>query len=594
MNIQQLRPRHTRPISVRHLLERVARAWPHPATVVRGDAQTCVTSVSLDSNDISNGDVFVAVPGARRHGAEFAAAAFARGAAAVITDQTGVDLLNADADFFTTYPQAVLIMTEDVRAYAGHAAAAVWDYPHRRLRCVGITGTNGKTTTSHLLAHALETLHGPTLLIGTAGITLKTDHVSSERTSVEAPLLHRLLAWAVENGARSAVMEVSSHALVLHRIAGIHFEAVAFLNLQRDHLDFHSTMEEYFAAKASLFSRRWTDRAVVCVDDQWGQKLATQLAGTDLPALTVCTRTRPAATLDSNDPAVTQHSADVTVEAVTINVADGGSDFTVTVAGQALDEHCPLPGVINVQNQVVALATLTAMGFESAACARLLAESTPVPGRMEVIARRQADTPLVIVDFAHTSDALTLACAALDPVTEGKLWCVFGATGERDEGKRPLMGQAAASSADVVIITDDDVYGEDPAQIRAQVAAGIIAGERSDQPWRVEVLWEDNDRAHAITLAVCGARPEDTVLIAGRGHETIQTIGGQRIELDDRECARQALTRRRRDGWAGVLPQRAKAHQGGEGVRLQSAPKTWEDSMSPTFAGETESTRKHP
>ncbi len=589
MNIRQLRPSSPHPISVADLITKVRKRAGLEATVARGSDQTPVTSVSLDSHDVVAGEAFVALPGARRHGAQFTPSAFESGAVAVITDEDGLAQLIADPRFFTDHPLAVVVLTEDVRRYAGYAAAAVWDYPHEQLRTVGITGTNGKTTTSHFLAHALEELAGTTLLIGTAGITLGQVHVESERTSVEAPVLHRLLAWAVENGARSVVMEVSSHALVLHRVAGMHFDAVAFLNLQRDHLDFHSTMEEYFAAKASLFAANRAQRAVVCIDDQWGEKLLQQIRGSgQLPTMAVATRP---ALGDGENP-----QADLSVADIKIDAASGGTDFTVHYQARSVALHCPLPGVINVQNQVIALGILIGLGFSASDCAQLLGKCPPVPGRMEVVTKRSDADPLVIVDFAHTSDALTLACAALDPVTPGRLWCLFGATGERDGGKRPLMGQAAAQAADVVIITDDDVYGEDPAQIRAQVAAGIeqVGGDQPAPEWRVEVLWEDDDRAHAIELAVVGAGAQDTVLIAGRGHETIQTVGERAIELDDRDCARQALQLRHLQGEQPQLLERAKAHLHAGRVRLQSAPKTWEDRVSPKSLDQTESMRKHP
>lgn len=588
MKISQLRPRTSNPLAVGDLIAAVSGRHGLKARIVHGGAHVMVSSVSLDSQDVVRGELFVAVPGLHRHGVEYAPAAFEKGAVAVVTDADGVARLRRNSDFFHAYPEAVVIEAEQVRRYAGCAAAAYWGYPHQQLTSVGITGTNGKTTTAHFLAHALEALAGPTLLIGTAGITLGAVHVESERTSVEAPVLHRLLAWAVEQGAHSVVMEVSSHAVVLHRIAGMYFDAVAFLNLQRDHLDFHSTMEEYFTAKASLFSPHWAQRAAVCVDDQWGQQLLRQIrqAG-QLPTLAVSTHTGE-----------TSQPAEMVVRGLKINPHSGGTDFSVLYQGGELTSHCSLPGVINIQNQAIALAVLVTLNFTAAECARLLEQCPPVPGRMEVVAKRGPNTPLVIVDFAHTSDALTLACAALDPVTPGRLWCLFGATGERDGGKRPLMGQAAAQAADVVIITDDDVYGEDPAQIRAQVAAGInppTHGETAGaDSWRVEVAWEDDDRVHAINLAVLGADAQDTVLIAGRGHETIQTVGEKAIELDDRVCARQALRRRHRGGAQPQLLERAKAHLHGTSVRLQCAPKTWEDRVSPKSVDETESMRKNP
>ncbi|WP_297556449.1 UDP-N-acetylmuramoyl-L-alanyl-D-glutamate--2,6-diaminopimelate ligase [uncultured Actinomyces sp.] len=534
--LKDLRPSSVTGISAHQL----ARALD--TTVHSGPAETLITGVTLDSTDVQPGDLFVAIPGFKRHGAEFAAKAIAAGAVAVVTDAAGISMLAGMEDI-------AMLRVSNPRVFAGLAAALVYGNPGKSMRVVGITGTNGKTTTAHFVHHVLAALSGPTLLIGTVGVSLGEVHVSSARTSLEAPVLHRVLAWALERGAQNVVMEVSSHALSLHRVAGLKFDVSAFLNLQRDHLDFHKTMESYFEAKASLFAADFSKRAVICIDDGWGERLAQMVR---IPTVTVATKS----------------AADWQVVSHSLNQKDAGTDVTIRAGEADLRLHCPLPGMINVQNELTALAVLVSLGFEASSVCEELARTPGVPGRMEVVAERSSSTPLVIVDFAHTADAIKSACAALDPVTPGSLWILFGATGERDRGKRPVMGAAALSSADYVVLTDDDIYGEDPAQIRAEVAAGFagIAG-------RARSAWESDDRKSAIHEAVLAASPDDTVLIAGRGHETIQMVGEKAHVLDDRVEARVAVSKRSVQNQLGEV--------GGEEKtacpKLRTISKTWED-----------------
>lgn len=531
-----LRPETTPSVPLEQLVNVVS------GTIVQAGPE--VSGVTLDSKDVTKGDIFVGIPGKNRHGAEFAKAAIAAGAVAVASDSSGLEIIGK-AD-----PGIGLIEVENPRVWAGLAAAEVWDHPDYDLTTIGITGTNGKTTTSYFIHHALSEIEGLTLLIGTVGVTLGDVHAPSDRTSLEAPVLHRILAWAREKGARNVVMEVSSHALELHRVAGLRFDMVGFLNLQRDHLDYHGTMEDYYAAKAKLFDPDRAVSGVVCVDDQWGRRLAEEAA---IPIETVATE-------DAADWSVAFHA---------MNSKDAGTDLEVAGPRRTLAMHCPMPGIINVQNQMVALAVLAGLGFPSKEVAHYLSETPQVPGRMEVIAKRDPETPLVIVDFAHTPDAMASACSALDPVTPGRLWCLFGATGDRDRGKRPMMAQVAAAHSDVVILTDDDIYSEDPAAIRAEVATGF-----TDDGMRAKQLWEDDDRAHAIRAAILGADHEDTILLAGRGHETTQRIGDDPHPLDDRQEAREAVQARaispdydvtECDEPSGVRP------------KLRKIPKTWED-----------------
>ncbi|MDO5034363.1 MAG: UDP-N-acetylmuramoyl-L-alanyl-D-glutamate--2,6-diaminopimelate ligase [Actinomycetaceae bacterium] len=529
--LKDLRPKNVRGVLVEDFVRGLS------ARVVRADSNTQILGVTLDSADVAAGDLFVAIPGFKRHGAEFAKQAVSAGAVAVVSDRVGVEIASK-------IPGIALIEVEDPRSFAGLAAAKVYGNPGAHLNVVGVTGTNGKTTTTHFIHHVLTEMSGPTLLIGTVGVKFGDTHASSVRTSVEAPVLHRILAWALEAGAKNVVMEVSSHAMSLHRVAGLTFDVAAFLNLQRDHLDFHKTMESYFEAKSLLFKPETAKKAVICTDDDWGKKLAARV---QIPSQTVSTTAQ----------------ADWQVESHSLNEEDAGTDVTVDFEGLKVQMHCTLPGMINVQNQLTALAILTQLGFAPEQVSAELGRTPGVPGRMEVVSKRSDVNPLVIVDFAHTPDALASACAALDPVTPGNLWLLFGATGDRDRGKRPVMGEVASSSADVVILTDDDIYSEDPAQIRAEVAAGFTRS-------RAKALLESDDRANAIRQAVVGASARDTVLIAGRGHETVQMIGDTAHELDDRVEARAALLLRTGANGLAKLP-------GGAASQVRTVLKTWED-----------------
>lgn len=537
LTIGDLRPSSTPAVS----LAEVARvAGGH--VICEGRA---VTGVAIVSQDISAGDLFVAVAGLKSHGARFASAAVDRGAKAILTDAAGVAVVRSIDD------SVGIVQVDDPRAVAGVVAAHIYGNPSQSLMTVGVTGTNGKTTTAHFIRHFCEKQVGPTLLVGTVGVSFESVHVESERTSIEAPALHRVMAWALERGARAVVMEVSSHAMALHRVEGTHFDVVGFINLQRDHLDFHGSMEDYFAAKASLFTSRYAARAVICTDDQWGRRLAEQCT---VPMTTVSTRA----------------CADWTLRDHQLNKEDAGTDVTVAYAGHRQHFHCPLPGLINVQNALVAIACAVAVGGDPHTVALNIASTPQVPGRMEVISHRCSSTPLVIVDFAHTPEALSLACLALRPITPGRLWIVFGATGDRDRGKRPLMARAAQEGADVVVLTDDDVYSEDPAAIRAEIASGFGSHCRYT---RAVQLWEDDDRAHAIAFAVETSAPTDTVIIAGRGHETVQVVGEHAFNLDDRACARKALKKRRELEAVDLSPFDAEDPRQ---VRLRKAPKTWD------------------
>jgi UDP-N-acetylmuramoyl-L-alanyl-D-glutamate--2,6-diaminopimelate ligase len=463
-------------------------------------APVALAGLTLASADVAPGDLFVALPGAKTHGARHARAALAAGARAVLTDAAGEALLA---------PDTPRIVTEDVRAKLGGFAAWFYGHPARRLALVGVTGTNGKTSTAHLLEGALAEHFGRVALLGTIAARIDGEQLPSARTTLEAPALQAAFAAMVERGVRACVMEVSSHALAQHRVDGFRFDVVAFTNLTRDHLDYHHTMEEYFAAKAALFASGHARRGVVNLEDEWGRRLARQ-AGIPVETLSAVP---PADWLALPEPA-----------------APGAARFLLSGPdGVLLPAEVALPGAFNVANAALALVSAMALGVAAEAAARGVAAVRSVPGRMEVVPG-PAGAPLVVVDYAHAPDAVAKALAALRPHTAGKLIAVLGAGGDRDHGKRGSMGRAAAAGADLVFITDDNPRGEDPAAIRAELLAGAGAKAR-----------EVADRADAIGQAVAEAGGADTVVILGKGHERTIDYGGELKPHLDPVQARQAL-----------------------------------------------------
>jgi UDP-N-acetylmuramoyl-L-alanyl-D-glutamate--2,6-diaminopimelate ligase len=499
-----------------------------------------VTSVASDNRVVADGDLFVALPGAHAHGARFAADAVARGARAVLTDAEGAALVAAEPLERDGVPVPVLV-AGDPRAVLGPVAAWVYGSPAEHLMTFGVTGTNGKTTTTYQVDHVLRALGWKGGLVGTVEMRSGDRVLPSRLTTPEAADLQALLAAMLEDGVRTLAMEVSSHALALHRVDGVQYGVVGFTNLSQDHLDFHGDLQTYFETKARLFTPEHARRGVVVVDDAWGERMAQ---AAQVPVATL--RTRPAAAGDDGSAAA---AADWTVSDV---VPHGtGSAFTVThTDGRAVRTTTSLPGDFNVANAALALVMVLEGGAHLQDVQEALDAagglSAVVPGRMEVVGAGDATSPRVVVDFAHNTEALELALAALRPTTAGRLVVVFGATGDRDKGKRPAMGAAAVAGADVVVVTDDDPHGEDPAPVRAAVLAGARAAQQAAREAGREVaLQEVAPRAEAIRRAVAEAAPGDTVLVAGRGHETIQDVAGVDLPLDDRVEARAALAARR-------------------------------------------------
>ncbi|MFE6969864.1 UDP-N-acetylmuramoyl-L-alanyl-D-glutamate--2,6-diaminopimelate ligase [Isoptericola sp. NPDC057653] len=536
--LPRIRPAGTTPRRVRDLaltfgLEVTTPAGPQDGPRTQVPADVVVTSVASDNRVVADGDLFVALPGAHAHGARFAADAVSRGARAVLTDAAGAAALAAGPD---ALDRAVpVLVAGDPRAVLGPVAAWVYGEPAEHLMTFGVTGTNGKTTTTYQVDHLLRALGWTGGLIGTVEMRAGDRVLPSRLTTPEAADLQALLAAMCEDEVRTLAMEVSSHSLSMHRVDGIEFGVVGFTNLSQDHLDFHGDLQSYFAAKASLFTPEHARRGVVVVDDVWGERMA---AAAQVPVATLRTR----AARDG------EAGADWTVTDVAPHGT--GSAFTLTHAdGRSLRTSTSLPGAFNVANAALAVAMVLEGGAHVEDVAEALAGadglSAVVPGRMEVVGAGGDGHPRVVVDFAHNTEALELALAALRPTTAGRLVVVFGATGDRDKGKRPAMGAAAAAGADVVVVTDDDPHGEDPAAVRAVVLEGArAAADAAGAAGRDVVLSEVAPRAAAIETAVLDAGADDTVLVAGRGHETIQEVAGVDLELDDREEARRALQRR--------------------------------------------------
>lgn len=472
------------------------------------DQRAEVTGITHDSRAVRPEDLYAALPGARVHGADFAAQAAGLGASAVLTDPAGAERAAA-----TGLP---VLVVDDPRGRMGELAATVYGHPGQDLLQIGITGTSGKTTTAYLVEGGLRAAYR-TGLIGTVETRIGDERVKSERTTPEATDLQALFAVMRERGVEAVAMEVSSHALVLGRVDGCVFDIAVFTNLSPEHMDFHPDMEDYFQAKAQLFTPARSRLGVVNTDDEYGRRLAAE-AG--VPVVTYSAEGHPDADWRAEDVKV------------------GPTDSVFTVAGPKgvrIPARSPLPGPFNVANTLAAVAALAAAGLDPQAAADGVAAVPGVPGRLE---RVDAGQPyLAVVDYAHKTDAVESVLRALRKVTEGSLHVVLGCGGDRDRTKRGPMGAAAARLADTAVLTSDNPRSEDPLAILAAMlegAASVPAHERGE----VQVF---EDRAAAIAAAVARARPGDTVLVAGKGHEQGQDIAGVVRPFDDRQVLREAI-----------------------------------------------------
>ncbi|XAS65314.1 UDP-N-acetylmuramoyl-L-alanyl-D-glutamate--2,6-diaminopimelate ligase [Micrococcaceae bacterium Sec5.8] len=489
-----------------------------------------VTGISLNSRTVQPGDLYVALPGASRHGADFVSQAVAAGAAAVLTDDAGARLLAFSHDMAVP-----VLLAEEPRNLVGGLSALI--YRSRPVDAAspalyGVTGTNGKTTTTYFLNALLQALGKKTGLIGTIEILAGGEPIPSLLTTPESTDVHALLALMRERGLDAASMEVSSHAVAFHRVDGVEFDVAGFTNLTQDHLDLHGSMEEYFQTKAQLFTPGRARSAVVTVDDDWGVRLA---AAAGVPVTTLATQ-------PSSPSRETPAAADwVVLEPAPRGL---GTNFTLRHRdGTALRVHTGLPGSFNVANAALATVMVLAGGQDAATVQSALDAADPftvaVPGRMQLV----STAPAAVVDFAHNPDALARALEAVrSPVPGSRVIVVFGATGQRDQSKRPAMGAIAARLADTVLVSDDDPHDEDAAGIRADVLAGAV--EAKEREGLDCTILEVFPRAAAIRKAAEIAGPADTILVAGRGHEIWQEVKGVNLALDDRVELRSALTAR--------------------------------------------------
>jgi UDP-N-acetylmuramoyl-L-alanyl-D-glutamate--2,6-diaminopimelate ligase len=477
------------------LLTRLAELLP--AALTGGDVP--VTGVTHSSREVRPGDLYAALPGANRHGAEFVADAARSGAAAVLTDPAGL-------------PAAVaaglpVLVADEPRAVLGAASAVIYGEPSRRLQMIGITGTAGKTSTSYLVEAGLRAAGRVTGLVGTVETRLGDLVVKSVRTTPEATDLQAILAAGVERGVEAVVMEVSSHALVMGRADGIRFAAGGYTNFGQDHLDFHPTSEDYFEAKARLFDGR----------------SAAEVINFDDPALRPLLKPSTITYSAAGDRAATWWAADVRPSEFGQLFTAHGPDGVTVGTGVAL------PGLHNVANALLALALLVAAGVDARVAGDGIAACRGVPGRLELV--QAPGDVLGVVDYAHKPNAIVAALAALRGLATtrgGRLICVIGAGGDRDQGKRPLMGEAAAYGADLVIITDDNPRTEDPSVVRSALRRG--AEEASSPAKVIEVA----GRRSAIAEAVRLASPGDVIAVLGKGNEQGQEVNGEVLPFDDR------------------------------------------------------------
>jgi UDP-N-acetylmuramoyl-L-alanyl-D-glutamate--2,6-diaminopimelate ligase len=488
-------------------LNTLARAVGELLTEVVGEGGTKVSSLSYDSRTVRQGDLFFCIPGTVADGHRYAHVAVARGATAVMTERP----LDLDA------PQ---IVVSDARKSMARAAAAFFGDPADDLVLLGVTGTNGKTTTAYLLESILRVSGQVTGLVGTIETRIAGRSIAGVRTTPESVDLQALLADMRDHQVGSVAMEVTSHGLALNRVEGLKFRAAAFTNLTQDHLDFHGEMQNYFEAKRSLFLPHRVERGAVNIDDPYGRKLKDSV---DVPCIGFGT------------------SSAAQVRATAVELSPTGTGFVAETEAGALKISTPLIGSFNVFNCLAAIATALQAGVETVAIEKGIAELQAVPGRFESIDVGQPYS--VVIDYAHTPDSLDNVLRAARRLAQrngGRVLCVFGCGGDRDRGKRPLMGAVAAREADLVVVTSDNPRSEDPDDIIGEILEGVLA-ERSEGADAILP-----DRREAIARGISEARAGDVLVIAGKGHETGQQIGDRIIPFDDRQIAREVLEER---GW---------------------------------------------
>jgi len=473
------------------------------------DSDSRVSDLTLDSREVRPGSLFFALPGGNVHGLNFAAEAAARGAGVVLWEP------RADLPVPSLPPNVFAAAVPNLKNLVGRIADRFFGWPSSGLRITGITGTNGKTTCAFLLAQCLERLGLAAAYIGTIGWGRPKALAQPTHTTPDVVTLHRELAQLRASGVREVAMEVSSHALDQGRVDGVRFHAAAFTNLTRDHLDYHKSMAAYGAAKARLFHLPELKHIVLNIGDEYGRSLARTYRG-DASLTAVWVGAGDLSWL-----------ADRALYATEVRVNARGISFQLDGSFGRLEVNTRLMGRFNAENSLVVLACLLSLGVPLSEAASALADAEPAPGRMEVLSSDARSKPTAVVDYAHTPDALAKALGAAREHCAGALWCVFGCGGDRDPGKRSIMGAIAADLADQIIVTDDNPRSENPQAITRDIVSGIKSRQ-------VRVI---HDRGEAIAAALTEAQPIDLVLIAGKGHEDYQIYGDTRRSFSDRREA---------------------------------------------------------
>ena len=504
-------------VSLLWLLDGIATL---PADEAAGRAVR-VGDLTLDSRDVRTGSLFFALGGRRAHGMNFAAEAAGRGASVVLWDPEEKPLPDANTSdaVRTANPSTFVAAVPGLKRMVGRIADRFFGWPSSQMRIVGITGTNGKTTSAYLLAQCLQRLKSDAAYIGTIGWGRIDALQPLAHTTPDVITVHRQLAKLRAQGVRDVAMEVSSHALDQGRVDGVRFHSAAFTNLTRDHLDYHPSMQAYGEAKARLFAIPELQHVVINIGDAFGRELALRYSGR-APLTAVWVGDGESGWLADRS----LHAAGLVLDLNGICMALEGSFGTTRLTTK-------LMGRFNAENAVIVVACLLALGATLTEAAAALADCNAPPGRMEVIAARGADKPLAVVDYAHTPDALSKALGALREHCRGTLWCVFGCGGDRDPGKRPMMGAVADDLADRIIVTDDNPRSENPEAITSGITVGI-------KSHAARVI---HDRGEAIGAALNEAVASDIVLIAGKGHEDYQIYGDVRRNFSDRHEAQRHI-----------------------------------------------------
>lgn len=485
-----------------------------------GPEEVEVLGITVSTSDLENDWAFVGIPGTRHHGARFSIDAANSGAALIITDQDGVSLAEEAG--------LPILVVNDPRSAAGILSQALYGDAHQALTLVGVTGTNGKTTTTYFVRAALEPKFGHGAVLGTVELDTGSEQFSNgSRTTQESPVVHRALAYAAENGTRAGVVEVSSHAMSLDRVKGLTFDVSLFTNLQHDHLDYYKTMDRYLEAKAMLFAPEVSKRGVVVVDDQYGRQLAREAA---IPVVAV-------QVLTDDDPDIGDiplwHATNIQPD-----MQSGGSSFQLeSPEGTKFQALSPIPGPANVQDAAVALVGAAQLGVPMEDAIAALSKAPAVPGRMQWIPSNLEEGPRVLVDYAHTPEGVQILLDVIRELTPGRIIAVFGTDGDRDATKRAPLAKIFAKNAEVLWVTDENPRWEDPVAIRKELLDAI----KEVRPQMEDVIEVTTSRRDAIREAIRMGEPGDLVVITGKGAEPYQEYRGVFHQFLDSQVAEEVV-----------------------------------------------------